>query len=926
MDQTGSHSPSTSQFPDFRALDQNCACISLYGKITLVKSVTHTNYQYLGLVHMRDTVKKHANQLNQLKLQTCNDSRRYMNALTQLDDYNRLLMAISENDIPRIHQVINIALRNGPSIREVVNKLEDALEGVYRPRGYGAGDFDIATLVFRLGGHQLLFALNQKLNIPSLRTLCANSTFTSLMPTIGPIRNKQYDQNIQTIVLDTRLDSLPLRGVSFMIDEIALEEMAVHFRKFNKVGGLCWKHSHFVDPVLRTRDSAVSIAQKLHEGHVHLGKELTVIGVSCFGEDEIYPILAAPTCKMEDALDMERILAQTVERWNSSGAVTSVGPAWSFATDGDATRRAAGHKLFVKTPLAPDSPLYGTLINMPGLNLFTGAGEMTLDFDFKHIFKSYEEAAVTKLLYPDDPQDVPRAVELMLAIIEFSNSQLHISNDSFSMDIDTRADVASINLLSKLLESILMPFIHVDLSLSQQFEHLSRYSHLAFSFFHAHHRSFMSYQLYYNTQTMTKNAIFCLAKQQSLDPYSPFFLGDVGDDPLKLLFGCTRMIGGHNSACSYAQALDRLAAAKDINGVFKCHPELDPGHRRLKLTRHEGVDHINREIWKGDIISSRCDLPLSWRKGHDDALSILTTSQLNHTHYAYAELFTATSGIDMLRPFGHNKYLGISNTDDELADPSQVPRLSPPIPTSPTAQFLETVLGEDDVEIAGPGELQGDIDDEEVMLTFQEALINDSPADAPPAQSNQPLALDPQSPPLLQGPGICPDDYLLYNRRWIHKQMVCHLVINKDFILKSLNRLERVRAGYTKVNKRIDMSAGRITEQNLFLVGDIFLTILRSAQTLSIGVLHSTTASLNGISRSSINTGVMKAPKTTVKITGQLLSIVSTRPSPDILQVFLWDGGYVTAHSLIQGSAQSTDCVVVVTVRAPSVTSPYTIG
>lgn len=137
---------------------------------------------------------------------------------------------------------------------------------------------------------------------------------------------------------------------------------------------------------------------------------------------------------------------------------------------------------------------------------------------------AYEEAAVTKLLYPDDPQDVPRAVELMLAIIEFSHTQLHVTNDSFSLDIDTRADVASISLLSKLLESILIPFIRVDLSLAQQFEHLSRYSHLAFSFFHAHRRSFMSYQLYYDTQTMVKNAVFSLVKQQSLDPYSLFSL------------------------------------------------------------------------------------------------------------------------------------------------------------------------------------------------------------------------------------------------------------------------------------------------------------------------------------------------------------------------------------------------------------------
>lgn len=250
-------------------------------------------------------------------------------------------MAISHDDIPCIHQIINVALRNGASVRAVVNKLEDALEGVYHPRGYGADDLDMATLIFRLGGRQLLFALNQKLSLPSLRTLRAKSTFTSLVPTIGPIRNNQFDQNIQTIILDARAASpskLPPHGISFMIDEIVLEEMAVHFSKYNKVGGLCWKHAHIIDPVLRTYDSAVSIAQKIHDSKVHLGKELTVIGVSCFGEDEIYPIPTAPTCKAEGASDMERILAQTIEHWNASDAATSVGPVWSFATDGDVTR------------------------------------------------------------------------------------------------------------------------------------------------------------------------------------------------------------------------------------------------------------------------------------------------------------------------------------------------------------------------------------------------------------------------------------------------------------------------------------------------------------------------------------------------------------------------------------------------------------
>ncbi|KAG2351495.1 hypothetical protein BDR07DRAFT_1319078, partial [Suillus spraguei] len=52
--------------------------------------------------------------------------------------------------------------------------------------GYGADDLDIAMLIFRLGGHQLLFALNHKLSLPSLCTLHLKSSFASLMSTITP--------------------------------------------------------------------------------------------------------------------------------------------------------------------------------------------------------------------------------------------------------------------------------------------------------------------------------------------------------------------------------------------------------------------------------------------------------------------------------------------------------------------------------------------------------------------------------------------------------------------------------------------------------------------------------------------------------------------------------------------------------------------
>jgi hypothetical protein len=111
------------------------------------------------------------------------------------------------------------------------------------------------------------------------------------------------------------------------------------------------------------------------------------------------------------------------------------------------------------------------------------------------------------------PQDVSHAIELILAIIELAKSHNNIINNSFSLNINTLTDLKSINLLSALIDSFLTLFINMMLSLSEQIQYLSHYTHLTFAFFHAHWCSFMSYQLYYNTQTAVKNIMFCYMKQ-----------------------------------------------------------------------------------------------------------------------------------------------------------------------------------------------------------------------------------------------------------------------------------------------------------------------------------------------------------------------------------------------------------------------------
>ncbi|KAG2051216.1 hypothetical protein BDR06DRAFT_973933 [Suillus hirtellus] len=561
-------------------------------------------------------------------------------------------MAISKQNIPQLQQIINVELHNGTSVWEIVNKLEDALEVV--------DNFSLHSIKASVFPPFALFAPGP--HLPHSLPLLALFAMNSLMKIFA--------------------------CVSLMVDEIALEEMAVHFSKYNKIAGLCWKHSHLINPVHHMYKSAITIAQKFHDGEVHLGKELMVIGVTCFREDKLHPVLVAPTCKTENAGDMEITLTHAIEWWNRTGAAALVRPVWSFATDGDAMHHAAGHKLFLKKLLLPESPLYSILNNMPGLNTMTGDAKVMLDCDLKHIFKcfcmlihstariilnnghvinsmmlsrylvwlpTYDKASITKLLHSDDPQDILQAIESMQAI----------------------------------------------------------------------------------------NVIFNTTKQQLLDPYKSFFLGDCGDDRLELMFSQLHMISGHNSGCSYSQALDCLGAAKDINDMFNWHPELNPGHQCLSLGKWiEDVDHINQMMWRGDTISGHCDLPSAWQQGHEIALSILTTSQINPINYSFANLFH-DSGTNILCPLGNNKYFGIA--EEELDDSSRVPNPPPVVPATLPSHAIEMVIATDENE-------------EELMLTFEEELIAQSISDIPPTQPH-PL---PTVPSALQGAGICTNDYLLY--------------------------------------------------------------------------------------------------------------------------------------------------------------------
>ncbi|KAJ6497248.1 hypothetical protein DFH09DRAFT_893381, partial [Mycena vulgaris] len=624
-----------------------------------------------------------------------NSARNFATAIRKLADYKRFMDAVAEMNIPRLQQLVSVGLRRGSSPTAIVRMMQSALEGVYRPRlVLDSRTLDIALMVYRLGGRKLLYAVNHGLGLPSLRTLRNHMPFTKIMPTVGTISVEDIIHNIREVVLkprDAAAIRQPLRGISLLIDEVALEERTCHFRHNNSVGGLCWRHSPKVDLQLKTYDDALKIAEKIKLEEVHLGKEMTVVSVSCFGESGTYPILALPTCKHVGPEESSIIYETVTSTWLEHAA-THVGMPWSWSTDGESSRRKAGYEQFTRERLPRTSPIFGTIAGMAGLNIFTGIHSITLDFDYKHIFKpiglctllrsaagmalcngriinpavltrflarlpEQTDDSVRKLLFPDDPQDVPRAVELMEAVIEF------LASDFGPVDADTAADLDSIRLLALMLKSILAPFITPDMSLTEQMTHLSTYAHIAFTLFRMNRLTFMSNQLYGDSQSMIKNTFFCLAKQQKLDPTQPFYLFQIGDDPLERLFGKLCMLGGHNSAMSYAQAIERLGHACDLQSVYLRQPDLDQGQRRISMNRSEGVDHLNIVSWTGHAIAGDCHPISAWDNGCKIAQQIFAKLRFPSESYNYSVLFSDPD-IDMLRPFGDGKYPGVESDTD----------------------------------------------------------------------------------------------------------------------------------------------------------------------------------------------------------------------------------------------------------------------
>ncbi|KAJ6600112.1 hypothetical protein B0H10DRAFT_1824973, partial [Mycena sp. CBHHK59/15] len=156
-------------------------------------------------------------------------------------------------------------------------------------------------------------------------------------------------------------------------------------------------------------------------------------------------------------------------------------------------------------------------------------------------------------------QDVPRAIKLLLCIVEIGKL------DPEEFDPSEAAEFEALCLLGELFDAMLQPFINTELSLSEQIESLIKFSHLLCALHIQNGTSFIPNQLYADLQAMVKNAVLLVPKTRILNGSLKVFICLLGDDVLEALFGRSRMIGRHSPNCSLIELRDRFASAMTLD-------------------------------------------------------------------------------------------------------------------------------------------------------------------------------------------------------------------------------------------------------------------------------------------------------------------------------------------------------------------------
>ncbi|RDX40920.1 hypothetical protein OH76DRAFT_1489903 [Lentinus brumalis] len=85
---------------------------------------------------LREAMDRKNDEKNALKLKVLMDARKYNTVTARLTDHEHFMNAIIDSDYESVGRLVNIAIRNNKSVRDIVCRLELAIAGKYQVQSY----------------------------------------------------------------------------------------------------------------------------------------------------------------------------------------------------------------------------------------------------------------------------------------------------------------------------------------------------------------------------------------------------------------------------------------------------------------------------------------------------------------------------------------------------------------------------------------------------------------------------------------------------------------------------------------------------------------------------------------------------------------------------------------------------------------------
>ena len=637
------------------------------------EDLSHHNFVYRTYSQMKTKMDRllRENSIKRLQKYKVNFKLEKLNRTLSL--YKRFVVQISANNIPRLKNLVQVALRNNRSISSILDKCTEAVADVYRARP-SQDDRDLAFLVLKFGGPSLLSILHQANVLPSVSLAYRISQNSHQLSSSVTLSFRQCcEENLGPLKKMQQQDEALMFSYSIKCDETFVNPRLRYNSRNNEMVGVCYEHQSKVKLKFDSMIEVNALQEKWKNDEIHVPKECMVTGISSLVKNIPFQvILMWPTCSKNDfqgSCEMYVSISDSMK--DILGA-----PAQNFNSDGDSTRRKALHAI-TNNNLDLTSELGKTMTQLMFVDLNVGRNNETINFDVKHLAKrcwtslisdklQVNSVTLTKkdisailklserrthdintLVYPNDKQNVPLASDTLLSFIQVVTD----TEKQKRIPLKLIPVIPDLVMLASIYDAIMCLYSYVNFSLTDQITTIAKAA-VTLLVLIRESRLEIPAQLYHDIQCSFIDTVFCVAKLQINSPGASFYTALNGTDPEERYFGNVRMAMGHKNMDAY-ELMNIASSISKCDDVFIRHPEWV---RKSQLSRRLVLDHSNTKDWKGDLVVSHVNLLTAWKLGILEAQKLCVKAAI-----AFDPEHISTMGITLRKPKG--KIIGVAEKD-----------------------------------------------------------------------------------------------------------------------------------------------------------------------------------------------------------------------------------------------------------------------